>query len=292
MRTVLVTGGTGFIGSNLAIALRDRGCAVRILRREGSNLRALGSADVEHSIGDVRDPDALRRAVKGCDTVFHTAALVSYWPRQREEMFAVNIRGTANLVASCLESGVSRFVHTSSIAAIGFTANGSPADETTPFNWDRYNVGYRISKRQAEEEVLKGVKLGLPAVIVNPSVVMGPRDIHFHGGQIVRDVARKRIFYYVKGGINVVDVGDVVVGHIRAAEQGRIGERYILSGHNLTHREMISVVHSVVGGIPPLFPLPRWFSRTLAAGAETIGNMTGTKPWITRELIAGVHLHS
>ncbi len=286
MKNVLVTGGTGFIGSNLAIALRELGYNVRILRRTDSDLRAIGNADVEHCIGDVRDPASIARAVKGCDTVFHTAAVVSYWPRERERMFEVNIGGTRNVIEACLASGVGRFIHTSSVAAVGFPEHGNRADETNVFNWEPYNVGYRISKHRAEQEVLRGVKAGLPAVIVNPSIVMGPRDIHFNGGQIVRDIHKKRLFFYIRGGTNVVYVGDVVQGHIAAALKGRVGERYILCGENLPLRDVFRITAEVVGGIIPRIRLSGPVVNAVARIAETTGNILNRKPWITRELVA------
>lgn len=288
MRNVLITGATGFLGSNLADALVREGCRVRILRRPASDLRALAGIDVEHVLGDIRDKDSLRKAVTGCDTVFHVAALVSYWRKQRPALYETNIGGTANVVDVCLEAAVNRLVHTSSVAAVGYAGDGIPADESTAFNWEPYDIGYRISKHRAELEVLRGVKQGLPAVIVNPSVIVGERDIHFNGGQIVRDVYQKRIFYSIDGGISVVYVGDVVRGHIAAARQGRIGERYILSGENLTHTQILEVTADVVGGWKPLVKLPLWGAKTLAAASEIIGNITDTKPWLPRELIAGI----
>lgn len=292
MRDVLVTGGTGFIGSNLAIALLDEGCHVRLLRRPNSDLRAIGDALVQYCIGDVRDPDSLKRAVKGCDTVFHTAAMVSYWRKEREEMYRTNIDGTRNVVEACLELNVEKLVHTSSIAAIGYSEDGAPARETNEFNWDRYDIGYRISKHLAEREVQRGVRNGLHAVLVNPSVVIGPRDVHFHGGQLIRDIHKKRLFYYVDGGMNVVYVGDVVKGHLLAARRGRVGERYILSGENLTHREIITTVAEVVHGLRPMFKVPAWAVRGIAATAELVGNVLNLKPWVTRELLASSALHN
>ncbi len=291
MRNVLVTGGTGFIGSNLAAALVQNGCTVRILRRPGSDCRALGNLDVEHALGDVRDKASVKSAMKGCDTVFHTAAIVSYWKKERSVMFDVNIGGTRNVVESCVELGITKLVHTSSIAAIGFPENGTTADESNTFNWERYDVGYRISKFEAEKEVRRGVGQGLDAVMVNPSVVIGERDIHFHGGQLIRDVYRKKIFYYVAGGMNIVYVDDIVRGQILAAERGRSGERYILSGENLTHKEIISTIADVVGGIKPLFRVPPVGVRLVAAVSEVIASGLGRRPWVTRELFAGSHLN-
>jgi dihydroflavonol-4-reductase len=288
MRRVLVTGATGFLGSNLSAALKSSGYDVRILRRQASDLRALQDIDVEHRLGDVRDKESLRSAIQGCDTVFHVAALVSYWRKQRPELFEINIGGTANVVDACLELGVEKLVYTSSVAAVGFAGDRVPADETTDFNWQSYDIGYRTSKHRAELEILRGVRLGLPAVIVNPSVIVGERDIHFNGGQIVRDVYKKRIFYAIDGGISVVYVGDVVQGHIAAASAGRIGERYILSGENLTHSQIIAQTAEVVGGWKPLVKLPLWAAKGLATGSEVIANVTNSRPWLARELIAGI----
>lgn len=290
MRNVLVTGGTGFIGSNLAVALIREGCHVRILRRPHSELRAIGDAPVEHCTGDIRDYESLKGAMKGCDTVFHTAAMVSYWRREREEMYRVNIEGTRHVVDACLELGVQRLVHTSSIAAVGYPEDGGVARETNQFNWERFDIGYRISKHKAEGEIHRGVRLGLNVVMVNPSVVIGPRDIKFHAGQLIRDIYWKRLFYYVDGGMNIAYVGDVVKGHILAARSGRRGDRYILGGENLTHRQIISTIADVVGGIRPFFKVPEWAVRSIAVAAEGIGSTLSRKPWVTRELLASSSL--
>ena len=290
MNNVLITGGTGFLGSNLAAALLKEGCSVRILRRKGSDLRALGTLDVEHAVGDVRNADSLRNAVKGCDTVFHTAALISYWRKERPLMYDVNISGTRNVALVCLESGVRKLVHTSSTAAVGFPENGSPADETIRFNWEPYDVGYRNSKHEAELAIHRAVKLGLDAVIVNPTVIIGPRDIHFHGGQLIRDIAMRKIFYYVSGGMSIAYVDDVVRGHLNAARHGRTGERYILSGENLSHREIISTIAGIVGGINPFFRMPETLVKTVAAASETLAAVANRRPWVSRELLAGSSL--
>lgn len=287
MKNVLVTGATGFIGSNLVEALLKDGCNVKILRRRESDMQALEGLEAEPCLGDVRDAAAVLNAVKGCDTVFHAAAIVSYWKRERPLMEAVNVGGTRNVVDACLKSGVRRLIHTSSVAAIGFPGHGMTADENTMFNWEPYDIGYRNTKWAAELEIARGVKLGLDAVMVNPSVVIGPRDIHFHGGQLIRDIYHKRIFYYVNGGMSVVYVKDVVRGHLLAAKRGRTGERYILGGESLSHREIISTIAEVVGGIKPFFRMPSPVVTTVALIAEAAGTILNKKPWVTRELFAG-----
>ncbi|HLF19931.1 MAG TPA: SDR family oxidoreductase [Bacteroidota bacterium] len=292
MRNVLVTGGTGFIGSNLAIALVQRGCCVRILRRPNSDLRAIGNAEVEHVIGDVRDPDSLRRAVQGCDTVFHTAALISHWRKERPLMYNINIDGTRNVVQTCLELGVQKLIHTSSVATIGYELDGRPATEATSFNWQPFDIGYRISKFLSEQEILRGIRLGLPAVMVNPSVVIGPRDIHFHGGRMIRDIYRKRIFYYIAGGMNIVYIDDVVRGHLAAVEKGRIGERYILCGENLTYKEVFATTARIVGGIAPLLRLPTAGAKVVAAAVDAAARLVHQRPWVSRELVAGIEIQN
>lgn len=287
MNRVLVTGGTGFIGANLAAALRARGIAVRILRRPSSDLRAIAGIDVEHCIGDVRDLASLLEAMRDCDTVFHCAAMVTFEKAKAEEQLAVNIGGTRNVVDACIRCGVQKLIHTSSVAAIGYPqSEGEPATEETLFHWNR-TVGYKYSKHRAELEVLRRVQQGLFAVMVNPSVVVGERDIHFHGGDIIRRVKRWQVPAYIEGGMNVVYVGDVVQGMIAAAQCGRRGERYILGGENLTHKEIFRRTARIVGGLPPLVKLPLPALRAAAAFIEWFSNVLGVQPLLTPDLIAG-----
>ncbi|MER3524217.1 MAG: hypothetical protein C4326_09160 [Ignavibacteria bacterium] len=286
MKHVLVTGGTGCIGSNLAARLTSEGVRVRILRRPTSDLRAIAGVDVEHCLGDVRDPASLREAMMGCDTVFHCAAMVTFERSKAEEQLIVNVQGTRNVVGACLACGVQKLVHTSSVAAIGYPPEGELATEETPFNWHRTS-GYKFSKFKAEEEVRRGVAQGLFAVIVNPAVVVGERDIHFHGGDILRRVKRWQVPFSLDGGMNVVYVGDVVNGMIAAALRGRCGERYILGGENLTHKEIFRRTARIIGGLPPIAKLPLPFVRVAAVLVERVSSALGIEPIITPDLIAG-----
>jgi dihydroflavonol-4-reductase len=286
MNTVLITGGTGFIGSNLAAALRKEGVSVRILRRAHSDLRAIADIDVEHRIGDVRDAASLKNAMRGCDTVFHCAAMVTFEKAKAEEQLAVNIGGTRNVVEACRACGVDRLIHVSSVAAIGYPPEGELANEETPFNWNR-TVGYKYSKYKAEEEIRKGVEQGLWAVMVNPAVVVGERDIHFHGGDIIRRVKKWQVPLYIDGGMNVVYVGDVVRGMIAAARLGRKGERYILGGENLTHKEIFRRTARIVGGLPPIAKLPLPVLHATASLIEKISSMLKIDPILTPDLVSG-----
>ncbi|HET6271589.1 MAG TPA: SDR family oxidoreductase [Bacteroidota bacterium] len=286
MKNILVTGGTGFIGSNLAIHLTELGYSVRILRRKNSDLRAIQDADVEHRIGNVTDPESLASAMRECDTVFHTAAIVSFWRKMYNLQQQVNVVGTRNVVNACLASGIETLVHTSSVAAIGFTPEGTLASEDTPYNWGG-TTGYKYSKFVAEQEVQAGVAKGLRAVIVNPTVVVGERDIHFHGGQLVVDIKRGRVPFFIKGGMNVVYVGDVVKGEIQAALKGRTGERYILGGENLTHKDIFQRTAAIVGGRAPITELPIPILKGAAAAVELVATLINRRPWLTRDLVAG-----
>jgi len=290
MKNILITGGTGFIGSNLAAALSQQGFTVRILRRTASNLANVEHLSVEHRIGDVRDIGSLRAAIRGCDTVFHTAAMVTFWKPLRQLQSEINVGGTRNVVEACLRENVERLVHTSSIAAIGHPANGSPADETTSFNWQNVDNGYKNSKHLAELEIAAGVARGLNAVMVNPGVVIGPGDVHFNGGKLIRSVKKHQAVFYIKGGMNIVFVDDVVRGHISAAAHGRTGERYILGGENLTHKQAFQMTAEIIGGIVPRIQMPVSLLKLGAKFFDLVGAVTGREPIVTSELFSGAGL--
>jgi dihydroflavonol-4-reductase len=290
MKRVLITGGTGFVGANLAEALLKRGCEVRVLRRRSSDLRALAGIDVEHFFGDVRDSASLKEALRSCDTVFHTAAIVKFWKARWNEQFTVNVEGTRNVVNACLSEGVNRFLHVSSIAALGHPQGKQLANEDTPYNWVE-GPSYKYSKRLAELEVLEGVKKGLSAVIVNPSVIIGERDIYFHGGSLLTNVKKGTTLFYIDGGMNVVYVGDVVKGIIRAAEKGAAGERYILGGVNMTTREVFTRTAELIGGRSPIARVPIPLLHAVTRLIEGVFGLTGKEPPLTMDLMvhAGIY---
>ena len=293
MKKILVTGGTGFIGSLLARRLVEQEYEVKILRRVNSPLTNIYDIKIEHCIGDVRDIDSLRSAMQGCDTVFHTAAVISFWKPKHTLMYEVNVNGTRNIVQACLTNNIERLVHTSSIAAIGKPIPPHTfADETTPFNWNSSLNGYKHSKYLGEQEVMKGVQQGLAAVIVNPAVVIGPGDIHFNGSDFIRKSKQGLIPFYLQGGMNVAYVEDVVRGHIAAALRGRSGERYILGGTNLTHKEAFQIIARIVNGHVPKINMPVPFVKLAAKFFDGLGTLTNKEPMITSELISGAGLHN
>jgi dihydroflavonol-4-reductase len=274
----LVTGGTGFVGANLVAALGQRGITVRVLRRESSPLTALDGLTYEDVLGDILDPqDALVAAMDGCDWVFHVAAVSDYWRKRTEQLYKVNVEGTVNVLEAARSAGVKRFVFTSSLAALGLPSNGQPLDESSHFNLEPERFPYAHSKQLAEQEVFRAAESGLDAVIVNPSVVLGPRDVNQISGSIIVQAASGRLFFYPPGGVNYVAVEDVAAGHIAAAEHGRTGERYVLAGENLKHREALTVVCEVVDKRPPVIPLPKLVLPFASLGVSAARILAGKR---------------
>jgi dihydroflavonol-4-reductase len=282
---VLVTGGSGFLGSRIAMALASRGDEVRVLRRPSSSLVALDGLPVEHIIGDVLEPEAVARAVAGCDLVFHVAAISSYWRAHRQQVYRVNVEGTRVVMEACWRAGAARVVHTSSVAAIGIPADGALADEQTPFDALSRTFAYADSKHQAEAVVQEYVAQGLPAVIVNPAVVIGAGDHYLISGSMVVEFARGHMIAVPPGGFCTADIDAVVLGHLAAAEQGRIGERYILGGENLTSRQMAAILAEVIGRRAPRFTLPRWILGPAALMVDAFNRVSSRPPLVSGEQI-------
>lgn len=267
----LVTGATGFVGSAVARALLGAGHAVRVLVRPASDRRNLDGLAVDAVVGDLTDGTSLRAACTGCDALFHVAADYRLWTRDPRAMMAANVDGTRNILRAAMESGISRIVYTSSVATLGVRPDGQPADETIPATLADMIGPYKRSKFLAEEAVLEMVAGdGAPVVIVNPSAPIGPYDIKpTPTGRMIVEAAVGRMPAYVDTGLNVVHVDDVAAGHLAAFERGRIGERYILGGENLTLRQILVAVAAITGKRGPLFRVPHGLILPIAFMAET-----------------------
>ncbi len=265
MRTALVTGGTGFVGSNIALRLIERGWRVIILERPGASRVLLEGGPFQFVPGDVLDPASLPAAMEGIDVLFHAAGVVDHWRQGIERMYEVNVQGTRNVMEAALRAGVRRVVHTSSSATMGIHPN-KMVDESFTFNVKPDRFVYGHSKHQAEQIVLELVKQGLPAVIVNPTTVIGPRDIRkVSSGMVVEIVKHCAPPLIAPGGVNVVPICDAAQGHIEAAMKGRVGERYILGGENMTLLQLYQTIADVVGCGMQLKAMPRWLV-SLTAG--------------------------
>ena len=253
--TTLVTGATGLVGSHVTRLLVERGDSVRALVRERSPLDELAGLEIELVHGDVLDRASVRRAMRGVQRVFHVAGVTSL-RASADSVFAVNVTGTRIVLEEALRVGVARVVHTSSVAAVGPAPRGSTADETQVFDAGAYGIPYVNAKHEAEVEALRLGARGLPVVIVNPGHVFGRGDVNNSSTEIVRRFLRRQIPAYVDGALNIVDVHDVVRGHLAADERGEPGERYILGNRNYTLDRLFADLGRISGVEPPALKLP------------------------------------
>lgn len=260
----LVTGATGFIGGAVARKLREAGRPVRILVRDGvpgaarrdqvEGLAAMG-AEVVH--GDISDPDAVARAMKGVRRVFHLAALYQFWGAPALEYRIVNVQGTTALLAAAKREGVERFVHCSTVGTLAVSKDGKAIDETRRARPEELSGEYKRTKFEAEEAALAAAREGVPVIVVNPSAPVGPNDVKpTPTGQMIVDFLKGRMFGYTSTGLNLVDVDDVAIGHLLAAEKGRVGERYILGNRNLWLKEIFDILAEISGVKSPRFRVP------------------------------------
>jgi dihydroflavonol-4-reductase len=280
----LVTGATGFVGSAMARALLGGGHGVRVLARPGGDRRNLADLSVEIAEGSLEDAPSLARALAGCRYLFHVAADYRLWVPDPAPMYRANVEGTRVLMRAALDAGVERVVYTSSVATLGLVAEGS-ADEETPSCLEDMIGPYKRSKFQAEEVVRDLVeRRGLPAVIVNPSTPVGPRDRKpTPTGRLILEAARGHMPGYVDTGLNIAHVQDVAVGHLAAAERGRVGERYILGGEDMSLAQILAEVGQAAGTRPPRMRVPYSVAYPAAIGAEFVARLTGREPFITRD---------
>lgn len=267
MTCAFITGGSGFVGANLVQALNERAIEARVLLRPTSSRRALQGLTYETVAGDILDdPNNLAQAMDGCEWVFHVAAVADYWRQKHERIYHVNVEGTRNVLNAAKIAGVRRFVFTSSLAAMGIhDGEGQMLDETHAFNLPPKRFPYGHSKWLAEQDVREACRPDFETVIVNPSIVLGPRDVNQISGSMIVQAARGRLRFRLPGGSNFIDVADVAVGHIAAAKVGRPGERYILGAHNLTYEEATPIICEVVGRKPPQLRVPTWILPPAAA---------------------------
>jgi dihydroflavonol-4-reductase len=276
----LVTGATGFVGAHVVRALLARGLRVRCLVRGASRRDNIAGLDVEVAQGDLTDPPSLRRAVAGCELVFHCAADYRLWARDPARIMAVNVEGTRNVLEAAAEAGVRRTVHTSSVSALGLPAHGEVADETTPVRSGDVIGPYKRSKFLAEQEAAGFAEAGLDVVIVYPSTPVGELVVRpSPTGRIIVDTLRGRMPAYVDTGLNLIDVRDVAEGHVLAAERGVAGERYILGHRNLSLRDMLAMIADCADVRAPGIRLPHWVPLAAAHVAEAWARLGGGEPY-------------
>jgi len=283
MDRVFVTGASGFVGSAVVRALTAEGNRVCALVRRTSRRDNLDLPNLEMIEGDMRDAAAVARGAAGARYVFHVAADYRLWARDPDAIIRNNTDGTRAVLRAALDAKVERIVHTSSVATLAPGPGGTPGDENRPQRQDLAIGAYKRSKILAERLVLAMVAdEGLPAVIVNPSTPIGPGDLRpTPTGRMIVEAASGRMPAFVDTGLNLVHVDDVATGHLLALRHGRIGERYILGGDNLTLAEILAMIARLMGRRPPRIRLPRAAVLPLAYAAEGIALVTGREPFVT-----------
>ena len=274
---ILVTGATGFVGSAVLRRLLAAGHRVRALVRPASDRRNLEGLAVEVVEGDLLEPSTLGPALAGCTGLFHVAADYRLWAPDPGPMFRANVDGTRTLMLAARDAAVARIVYTSSVATLGVLPGEAAADEATPVTFADMIGPYKQSKFLAEAAVKQLVDdERLPAVIVNPSAPIGPRDIKpTPTGRLIRDAAAGRVPAYVDTGLNVAHVDDVAEGHLLAFERGKVGERYVLGGENMSLKAILGAVAQAAGRRPPWIKLPHGVVLPIAYAAEAWSRVSG-----------------
>jgi len=282
-----VTGATGFVGSHVARALAEQGADLRLLVRADSNLKNIEDLKADLFTGDLRDPASLDKGIAGCDVIFHVAADYRLWVREPDEMYRANVEGTRAILGAARKNNVRRVVYTSSVATMGFTQNGTPADEASPVDLGKMIGPYKRSKFMAEQVAIEAAHSGLDVVIVNPSTPVGECDIKpTPSGRIVVDFLKKKFPAYVDTGLNLVDVKECARGHISALEKGRSGERYILGGENLTLKQILDKLAAITGLPSPRIRVPYVLALATGVVDELVtGRIRGREPRATIDAV-------
>lgn len=280
---VFVTGANGFIGSHLLKALLARGDHVRALIRPGADRRNIAGLRFEEVIGDVREPKDLATVIEGCEILFHLAGVVKFWMPDKRVFHDTHVGGLENVLRAAQAQKVKRMVHVSSIVTVACSADATPVTESASWNLAWTQDPYVVSKRAGEELLFRFCRAtGFDAVVVNPSAVIGPGDIHLtHVGRCIRDYAAGKIPFYVNGGFNGVAVQDVVDGILAAAERGRGGERYLLTGENVSYLQFFAAIDKILGRRTRARPIPYSLALAVAFFVDLASRVGGFPPLTT-----------
>src|SRR5690349_3829163 len=282
-----LTGATGFVGSHVARTLAEKGADLRLLVRTNSNKKNLDDLKADLVTGDLRDSGSLEKGIAGCDVVFHVAADYRLWVRDPDEMYRANVEGTRAILEAARKANIRRVVYTSSVATMGFTSNGQPADEKSPVSLANMIGPYKRSKFMAEQVAIEAARAGQDVVIVNPTTPVGERDIKpTPTGRIVIDFLKKKFPAYVDTGLNLVDVRESALGHVAALEKGRSGERYVLGGENLTLKQILDKL-AVITGLPsPKVRVPYVVALATGVVDEVVtGHILRREPRVTIDAV-------
>ncbi|HXX16562.1 MAG TPA: hopanoid-associated sugar epimerase [Candidatus Eremiobacteraceae bacterium] len=281
--TTLVTGAAGFLGSHVARQLVARGENVRVLMRASSNNRAVSDLSLEYVTGDLRDGDSLARAMNGVKRVFHVAADYRLWAKDSQEIYDSNVGGTKNLLAAAKNAGVEQLIYTGTVATIAVERPELP-NESTESTLEEMIGHYKRSKWMAEREVLQAARGGLPVMVVMPTTPVGPWDWKpTPTGKIILDFLNGKMPGYVETGLNFVGVEECAAGHLLAAERGKLGERYLLGGENLTLKELLDTLAKITGLAAPTMKIPHGVALSMAYVESAFSRLIGREPQIPVE---------
>lgn len=267
------------LGSNLVRELLVKGYRVKAFLEEGRETGTLDGLNIERSRGDLLSPSELQDAMEGCTFAIHTAAITNVIPNRSEIIRRINIEGTRNFVSAALKCRIEKLVHVGTANSFGPGTRNNPGDETRPYCGGKYHLDYMDSKRQAQDEILQAVhEKGLPAVIVNPTFMIGPFDSRPGSGEMILSIATGKVPGYTRGGRNYVHVNDVVTGIINALERGKSGECYILGNSNLSYREIFTLIAETIGAKPPKLFMPKLLALPFSSLAPAFSALTRTRP--------------
>ena len=281
--TTLVTGAAGFLGSHVTRQLVARGDDVRVLMRPSSTNRAIADLSLEYVTGDLRDPASLDRAMKDVKRVFHVAADYRLWAKRKQDIYDSNVGGTKNLLDAAKRAGVEQLIYTSTVATIAVDRPQHP-NEFTDAKLEEMVGHYKRSKWLAEKEALSAAKNGLPVIVAMPTTPVGPWDWKpTPTGKIILDFLNGKMPGYVETGLNFVGVEDCAAGHLLIAEKGKVGERYLLGGENLTLKQMLDALSKITGLPAPKLKLPHGLALGVAYASTVFSRLLGREPGIPVE---------
>src|SRR5229473_309296 len=281
--STLVTGAAGFLGSHVARQLVARGDSVRVLLRASSTNRAIADLSLEYVTGDLRDPASLDRAMKGVQRIFHVAADYRLWAKRSKDIYDSNVGGTKNLLEAAKRAGVEQLIYTSTVATIAVDRSQLP-NESTDAKLQEMVGHYKRSKWMAEREALNAAKSGLPVIVAMPTTPVGPWDWKpTPTGKIILDFLNGKMPGYVETGLNFVGVEECAAGHLLVAEKGKVGERYLLGGENLTLKQLLDALAGITGLPAPKLKIPHALALGVAYAETAFSRLIGKEPQIPVE---------
>ena len=279
---VLVTGADGLLGSNLVRALLERNHQVKAFLLPNSPSKTLEGLPIEKHIGNLLEPATVEAAMSDCDAVIHAAANTNIWPNRSEIVRRVNIDGTRHVVEAALKAGIQRMVYVGTANTFGFGSKASPGNETRPYHSAKYGLDYMDSKKAAQELILKAVQeKGLPALVVNPTFMLGPYDSKPSAGAMIVAIYQQKVPGYTSGGRNYIYVNDVAIAICNALTMGQVGECYIAGHQNMNYQEAFTTIANTIGVKPPSIPIPAFASKLYGAIGSLFGQLTGKAPTVS-----------